>query len=121
MQQIESKGRSITSWAATAQMVARRWIAGDVPTAYARNTLGKGAQQVRSAAMKLARAPAPAEPVAQAARARYEHLAAMLAEIDTAIGKNDEDAVAKIAAGLQPIQQQVSGLRNQCRARKQAS
>lgn len=119
--QIESTGRSITSWDATAQMVARRWIAGDVPTAYARNTLEKGAQQVRSAAMKLARAPAPADPVAQVARARYEHLAAMLSEIDAAIGKNDKATVARIAAGLPPIKQHLGALRTRCQARKQAS
>ena len=109
----------MASWAATAEMVARRWSAGDVPTAYARNTLMQGAQQIRSAARKLARAPQPAGPVAQAARERYGQLAARLARIGDAVGKDDRGEVARLSAGLPTIEWQINQLRGRCEVRKQ--
>lgn len=119
--QIKSTGQSVVSWAATAQMVAQRWAAGNIPTAYARNTLAKGAQQVRRTAANLGRSPTPASPVARSARARYEQLADTLAAIETAIARDNTTAVAGLAARLPILRQQLGGLETQCRAQERAS
>jgi len=117
---IESNSRSMHSWAAVAEMVAREWGRGEVPTSYARHTLQKGGQQIRRAAAKLDQASAPADPVAQAARARYGQLAALLARIGEAMGKGDRGQVAMLAARLPALDQQLGELRDRCQAREQA-
>jgi hypothetical protein len=113
--QIESSGQSMVSWAATAEMVAQRWTAGDVPTAYAHNTLTKGAQEARRAAAKLGQA--PAAPVAREAQARYAELAVRLARIDAVIADDDGRAAAGLAAGLPAIRLKLDRLQSGCQAR----
>ena len=118
--QIESKGKSAVSWASTAEMIAQRWDAGDVPTFYARHTLAKGEQQIRSATMKLEQAQDGNAAPALAARARYQQLAATLSRLDAAIAKGDRSEIAGLAAGLPVIGKQLGALRDQCRAQDQA-
>ncbi|HET8612202.1 MAG TPA: hypothetical protein VFL92_05495 [Sphingomonas sp.] len=108
------------SWAATAEMVARRWTAGDVPTSYARNTLAKGARQTGSAVTKLDRASAPDDPLARSARADYRKLAAMLARMGDAVEKGNKAEIGRLAGGLPAIEQQIGQSRSRCRARMQA-
>ena len=116
-QQVESSGRSVSSWAATADMVARRWIEGDVPTSYARDTLTQGERQVQQAAATLQEAP-DADP---AALARYEQLAVVLARMDRAIGNDDARGLARLAGILPAIGRHIDALRTRCRAQRAAA
>lgn len=111
-QQVENSGRSVASWAATADMVARRWIGGDIPTSYARDTLTQGEQQVRQVAASLQKAP-DADPVALA---RYRRLSVVLAQMDQAIGKGDTSGLTRLAGTLPAVGRQIDALRMRCRA-----
>lgn len=118
--QIEDKGKSVASWAATAEMIAQRWDAGDIPAFYAHMTLAKGEQQIRSATMKLEQAQNGNAARVMAARARYRQLAATLSRLDAAIAKGDRSESAGLAARLPAIGKQLGALRDQCRAQDQA-
>lgn len=116
-QQIASKGRSVASAAATAQMIAERWIAHDVPTSYAHNTLRQGAQQVERATVGLEMAPDPAPQ----ALARYRRLAAVLVAMNRAVKQGDAAKAGRFADALPGLKQQIDHLRARCEAAESAA
>ena len=79
--QHEQQMKSAASWSATALAVARYWLQGDLPDAYAKHALAKAAEE-------LAQGPLPdaAEPVN---------------ELIEAIGKHDSQAVRHLIAELE--------------------
>ena len=79
--QQEQELKSAASWSATALAVARYWVQGDLPDAYAKRALAKASEE-------LAKGPLPdaAEPVN---------------ELIEAIGKRDRQAVRRLIADLE--------------------
>lgn len=79
--QHEQEMKSAASWSATALAVARYWLQGELPDAYARRALAKAAEE-------LAKGPLPeaAEPVN---------------ELIEAIGRHDSQAVRQLIAELE--------------------
>lgn len=69
------------SWSATAMLVAERWTAGEVPSAYARGTLKK-------AAVQLAQGPFP-------------EAAARVADLEVAVAGEDRAAAQRLLDELQ--------------------
>jgi uncharacterized protein YciW len=79
--QAEQEMKSAASWSATALAVARYWVQGDLPDAYAKRALEKASEE-------LAKGPLPdaSEPVN---------------ELIEAIGKHDQDAARRLIAELE--------------------
>jgi hypothetical protein len=73
--------KSAASWSATALAVARYWLQGDLPDAYAKLALEKASQELAHGAL-----PDAAEPVN---------------ELIEAIGKRDQPAVRRLIAELE--------------------
>jgi len=113
--QIARSDKTVASWAATAAMVGQRWAAGDVPTSYARNTLAKGARQMRSEAAALARS-AGGDPLVETTSTRYVQLAAVLTRMEALAGTGNKAEVAQLAAALPTLER----LDHRCSARGQA-
>lgn len=111
-EQIEGRGQSVASWAATAVMIGRTWLQGDVPTVYAQKTLRSAGTQVTSARTSLERS-ARGEPLALAAIDRYGRLARLLARMAAAVGTDDRAAVARLLAQLPEEAQSIRALRRQ--------
>lgn len=69
------------SWSATAMLVAGHWVRGEVPSAYARDTLKKAAEQLASGPFPEAAAP--------------------VADLGVAVAREDRAAARRILDALQ--------------------
>ena len=79
--QQEQELKSAASWSATALAVARYWLQGDLPDAYAKQALEKASEELAKGAL-----PEASEPVN---------------ELIEAIGKRDQQAVRRLIADLE--------------------
>jgi uncharacterized protein YciW len=77
----EQELKSAASWSATALAVARYWLQGDLPDAYAKRALEKASEELAKGAL-----PDASEPVN---------------ELIEAIGKRDQQAVRRLIAELE--------------------
>ncbi|HEX6616635.1 MAG TPA: hypothetical protein VF046_10045 [Gemmatimonadales bacterium] len=112
--QLDKHGKSVASWAATAEMVATAWLRGDVPTDYARQTLQSGAKQVERARSSLAQV-AAGDSLAEAAVEAYGRLADRLTRMTAALQQNDRSAVEQSTDRLPSEAQRIRALRGHVR------
>jgi hypothetical protein len=112
--QIDEQGQSVASWAGTAELLATAWLRGDVPTAYARQTLQSGAQQVEHARSSLAKV-ATGDSLAQAAVEAYGRLADRLTRMTAALQQDDRSFLEQSTDRLPSDAQRIRALREHVR------
>jgi len=100
--------QTVTSWAATAQMVGDAWSHGNVPTLYAKQTLSKAQQKLHQETDTLAHSSTLTQH--RTLLAQLQRLASIVGQMSIAVEQKDHVAMSQYLKQLSTQEQTLSTL-----------
>jgi hypothetical protein len=106
---LTNESKQISSWIASAELVAQAWSQGKVPSAYAHRSLETFAKELRQHAENLQSISDNRSPQFIATVEQLEH---GVAELDAAVKQNNKEAISRLLPQLSDRLQALSSVLN---------